>query len=135
ISWGVTMGIAVFGRWRCSIHPCHAASGKTKRAANVSVELRLEDVGKTFSPSLCAVADVNLTVAPGECLALVGPSGCGKTTLLRLIAGLERPSAGRILIDGRCVNELPPHQRGVAMLFQRPALIPQQTVRRNLRWA
>ncbi|MBI3822784.1 MAG: ABC transporter ATP-binding protein [Planctomycetes bacterium] len=99
------------------------------------IELRLEEIGKSYAPGAAALADVSLTVAPGECLAIVGPSGCGKTTLLRVIAGLETPSAGRIFLDGRCVNEVPSHQRDIAMLFQRPALIPQQTVRQNLRWA
>jgi ABC-type sugar transport system ATPase subunit len=99
------------------------------------IELRLEDLGKTFPPATCAVAHVNLTVAPGECLALLGASGCGKTTLLRLIAGLEQPTSGRILMDGACVNDVPSQRRDVAMLFQRPALIPQQTVRHNLGWA
>jgi ABC-type sugar transport system ATPase subunit len=99
------------------------------------IGLQLEDVGMTFTPPVHTLRDINLTVAPGECLALVGPSGCGKTTLLRIIAGLEQPTSGLVKIDGRCVNDVPCHQRGVAMLFQRPALIPQQTVRHNLGWA
>jgi multiple sugar transport system ATP-binding protein len=98
-------------------------------------ELHLEGIGKTYASGVRALADVNLTVAPGECLALVGPSGCGKTTLLRIIAGLEEPSEGEIRIDKQVVNSVPPDRRGVAMLFQRPALIASQTVRQNLRWA
>ena len=101
----------------------------------VAVELYLEEIGKTYSPAARALAAVTLRVTPGEWLALVGPSGCGKTTLLRVIAGLEPPSSGQIIIDGQCVNDVPCHERGVAMLVQRPALIPQQTVRHNLRWA
>jgi ABC-type sugar transport system ATPase subunit len=99
------------------------------------VELQLQNIAKVFTPSITALDDVSLIVAPGECLVLVGPSGCGKTTLLRVIAGLETPTSGRVLIDGRCVNEVPCHERGVALFMQRPALIPQQTVRHNLRWA
>src|SRR5580692_9123175 len=98
-------------------------------------ELRLDEIRKSFSPARLALDDVSLTVQPGECLALVGPSGCGKTTLLRVIAGLEQPTAGDIHIGGRHVNQIPCHQRDVAMLFQRPALVPNSTVRQNLNWA
>jgi ABC-type sugar transport system ATPase subunit len=100
----------------------------------VSVELRLDSVCKSFAPPTLTLKDVTLTVAPAECLALIGPSGCGKTTFLRLIAGLEQANSGDITIDDQRINDVPCHRRGVAMLFQRPALIPQQTVRRNLRW-
>jgi len=78
---------------------------------------------------------VTFNVAPGECLALVGPSGCGKTTLLRVIAGLDAPSSGIVKFDGRDVADVPSHRRGVAMLFQRPALMPTRSVRHNLGWA
>jgi len=71
-------------------------------------------------------------VAAGECLVLAGPSGCGKTTTLRLIAGLEKPTAGTICLGGRDVRDVPPWQRDVAMVFQRPALFPTRTVRQNL---
>jgi len=101
----------------------------------VSAELRLEDVGKSFIPPTPVLRDITLTVPSGECLALVGPSGCGKTTLLRIIAGLEAESTGNIFIGGRNVNDVPAHERDVAMLFQRPALFGDQTVRQNLRWA
>src|SRR5436190_13031197 len=76
--------------------------------------------------------DVSLTVAAGECVSLVGPSGGGKTTLLRLAAGLEEPTAGRVLLGGRVVAEIPPGERGVAMAFQVPALYPHLSVRQNL---
>ncbi len=98
-------------------------------------ELHLEDVGKTYASGVRALEDVTLTVAPGECLALLGPSGCGKTTLLRVIAGLEDASEGEIRIDRQLVNRVPPHRRGVAMMFQRPALVATQTVRQSLGWA
>jgi multiple sugar transport system ATP-binding protein len=79
-----------------------------------------------------AVDDLSLTIPDGELVVLVGPSGCGKTTTLRLIAGLETPSAGLIRIDGRAVNALPPRQRDVALVFQRPTLYPHLTVAQNL---
>ncbi len=95
-------------------------------------EVVLEHVTKVFSNGVCALRDLNLVVAAGELLVLVGPSGCGKTTTLRLIAGLERQTSGTIRIGGREVNTVPPRQRDVAMVFQRPALYPHLTVRDNL---
>src|SRR5262245_50732771 len=92
----------------------------------------LEGVCKVYSGGVQALSDVTLEVTAGECLVLVGPSGCGKTTTLRLVAGLEAPSSGAVRIGGRVVSRLPPHQRGVALVFQRPALYPWMTVRRNL---
>ena len=79
-----------------------------------------------------AVRDVTLEIADGELLVLVGPSGSGKSTVLRLIAGLETPTAGRILIDGRDVTDVPPQRRDLAMVFQSYALYPHKTVRENL---
>jgi len=81
---------------------------------------------------VCAVDDLNLAIADEELLVLVGPSGCGKTTTLRMVAGLERPTAGTIRIDGREVHGLPPRDRDVAMVFQRDCLYPHMTVRENL---
>ncbi len=81
---------------------------------------------------ICAVQDLNLDVAPGELMALVGPSGCGKTTTLRLIAGLEKPSDGSILLEGRELNGVEPKDREVAMVFQNHALYPHMTVRENM---
>ncbi len=97
--------------------------------------LRLDNLTKQFGAHSPAVADISLQIDRGECLALVGPSGCGKTTLLRLIAGLETPTQGSIQFAGRILDEIPCHQRGIAMLFQRPALMPGQTVQQNLAWA
>ncbi len=76
--------------------------------------------------------DVSLTIAPNECVAFLGPSGCGKTTLLRLIAGLEQLDAGEIRIGERRVDDLPPGERGVAMVFQSYALYPHMTVADNM---
>jgi multiple sugar transport system ATP-binding protein len=88
-------------------------------------------VTKRFGP-LAAVNDVSLAVAPGEFLSLVGPSGCGKTTLMRVIAGLERPDAGTIAIAGRDVTGLRAADRNVAMVFQNYALYPHLSVRQNI---
>ena len=92
----------------------------------------VESVRKVYPNGHVAIGQVDLTVADGELMVLVGPSGCGKSTLLRLIAGLETPTAGRILIDGRDVTSLPPQDRDVAMVFQSYALYPHLTVRENL---
>ena len=79
-----------------------------------------------------AVEHVDLTTAEGEFLVLLGPSGCGKTTLLRMIAGIEQPTAGDILIDDVAVTGLPPRLRNIAMVFQSYALYPHMTVRKNI---
>ena len=93
--------------------------------------LTLEGVAKRFG-SLVAVENVSLTVLKGTFVCLLGPSGCGKTTLLRLIAGLEAPSAGRILLDGTDVTGLPTHKRDFGMVFQSLALFPHLNVRDNI---
>ena len=95
-------------------------------------EVTLEQIGKMYPGGVEAVRGVNLRVADGELVVLVGPSGSGKTTLLRLIAGLETPTTGVLRIGDRIVNEVPPHRRDVAMVFQRPALYPHLSVRDNL---
>ena len=82
-----------------------------------------------------AIDDASFSVADGERLVLVGPSGCGKSTLLRMIAGLESISSGEMRIGGRVVNELPPKQRDIAMVFQSYALYPHMSVARNLGFA
>jgi multiple sugar transport system ATP-binding protein len=79
-----------------------------------------------------AVDGIDLTAKEGEFLVLLGPSGCGKTTLMRLIAGLERPTSGDIVIDGNVVTELPPRARNIAMVFQSYALYPHLTVEKNI---
>jgi multiple sugar transport system ATP-binding protein len=79
-----------------------------------------------------AVDGIDLVANEGEFLVLLGPSGCGKTTLMRMIAGLERPTSGEILIDGAVVNDLPPRARNIAMVFQSYALYPHLTVEKNI---
>ncbi len=98
-------------------------------AAPRAVSLR--GVEKRFS-DVTAVAAVDLEVRPGELMVLVGPSGCGKSTLLRLIAGLEEASAGEVWIGERCVDDVAPGERDVAMVFQSYALYPHMTVAQNL---
>src|SRR2546421_8967659 len=79
-----------------------------------------------------AVDGVDLITEEGEFLVLLGPSGCGKTTLLRMIAGLEKQTSGDIVIGGKVVNELPPRDRKIAMVFQSYALYPHMTVAKNI---
>ncbi len=93
--------------------------------------LRLAGVSKRFG-AFTAVDDLSLDIYQGEFFALLGPSGCGKTTLLRLIAGFEQASAGRILLDGVDLAPVPPHRRPVNMMFQSYALFPHLTVEGNV---
>jgi ABC-type sugar transport system ATPase subunit len=87
---------------------------------------------KAFDGRTPAVHEVSLEVADGEFMVLLGPSGCGKTTILRCVAGLEAPTSGDVLIGEQRVNDLPPRDRDVAMVFQSYALYPHLTVRENL---
>jgi putative spermidine/putrescine transport system ATP-binding protein len=93
--------------------------------------IEIERLTKTFG-DFVAVADFSLTVAKGEFVSLLGPSGSGKTTLLNLIAGMTRPSSGRILIDGADVTNLPANKRDLGMVFQSYALMPHMTVFENI---
>lgn len=93
--------------------------------------LRLTGIRKCFG-SVSALRRVDFEVPEGQLAVLLGRSGCGKTTTLRLIAGLESPDEGEILLHGQDLRPLPPHERGVAMVFQMPALYPHMTVQRNL---
>jgi ABC-type sugar transport system ATPase subunit len=94
--------------------------------------VRLQQVWKTYPNGHVAARGVDLEIADGEFMVLVGPSGCGKSTALRMIAGLETPSAGTVTIGDRDVTEVPPQERDVAMVFQSYALYPHMTVRDNL---
>ena len=93
--------------------------------------LRIEGVSKSFG-SFQAVRDVSLSVGKGEIFSLLGGSGCGKTTLLRMLAGFEEPSAGRIFLDGRDMAGVPPWERPVHMMFQSYAIFPHMTVEENV---
>ncbi len=92
----------------------------------------LENVGKTYPNGHVAARGIDLKIADGEFLVLVGPSGCGKSTALRMVAGLETPTGGRIYIGDEDVTELAPQDRDIAMVFQTYALYPHKTVRENL---
>ena len=94
--------------------------------------VRLEGVGKTYPNGHVAARGLDIAIADGEFMVLVGPSGCGKSTALRMIAGLETPTAGRVLIGEQDVTELPPQDRDIAMVFQSYALYPHMSVRQNL---
>jgi multiple sugar transport system ATP-binding protein len=100
--------------------------------SGMSGGVRFEEVWKLFGERSAAVANLNLHIREGEFLVLVGPSGCGKTTSLRMLAGLERPTYGRIWFGDRDVTTLAPGQRDVAMVFQSYALYPNMTVYKNL---
>lgn len=95
-------------------------------------EIVITDLSKIYGGDIPAVRDFSLTVADGEFLVLVGPSGCGKSTVLRCVAGLEQPTAGTIALNGRVINDLPPQERDLAMVFQTYALYPHMTVFENL---
>ena len=94
--------------------------------------VRLEHVYKKFEGNVIAVNDVNLSIEDKEFVVLVGPSGCGKSTTLRMVAGLEEISEGSIFIDDAVVNDVPPKDRDIAMVFQNYALYPHMTVYENL---
>jgi putrescine transport system ATP-binding protein len=93
--------------------------------------LRLEELGKRFG-EFFAVDRLSLDVYEHEFFALLGPSGCGKTTLLRMLAGFERPSHGRVLLDGNDIADVPPHRRPVNLMFQSYALFPHLSVEGNI---
>ncbi len=95
-------------------------------------EVEFDAVTKTFPGGVVAVDDLSLSVGDGEFIVLVGPSGCGKSTTLRMLAGLDEVNAGTLRIGGRAVNQLPPKDRDIAMVFQSYALYPHMTVRKNL---
>jgi len=94
-------------------------------------EIRVENLVKRFG-SVTAVADLSLEIRKGEMVALLGPSGCGKTTLLRMLAGFEHPTEGHIYMDGERINDLPPQQRRIGIVFQDYAIFPTMTVYDNV---
>jgi ABC-type sugar transport system ATPase subunit len=95
-------------------------------------EVEVRDIKKSFGGAAPAVDGISLACQDHQYLVLLGPSGCGKTTLLRMIAGLEHPTGGDILIGGRSVRGLPPRARKIAMVFQSYALYPHKTVEQNI---
>jgi multiple sugar transport system ATP-binding protein len=96
-------------------------------------EVRMRNLAKTYpGGSTRATDDVSLDVEDGEFMVLLGPSGCGKTTLLRMVAGLELPDEGQVVIGGRDVTYLPPRERNLSMVFQSYAVFPHKRVRANI---
>jgi multiple sugar transport system ATP-binding protein len=98
-------------------------------------QVTLEDVSKVYGDDVVAVRDMSLDIEDGEFVVFVGPSGCGKSTALRMIAGLEDVTHGKVFIGDNVVNDLPPRERDVAMVFQNYALYPHMNVRDNMGFA
>ncbi len=95
-------------------------------------KLRLEGLAKVYPGNVQAVKSLDLEIEQGEFFAILGPSGCGKTTTLRMIAGLEDPTSGRIHIDGADITTVPTHKRSIGVVFQSYALFPHMTVKQNI---
>lgn len=116
-------------------HSAAAVSPMRRAGTAFAAEVRFDAVERRFGDTI-ALAGVSLEVAPGEVICLLGPSGCGKTTLLRIASGIERPTAGRIVINGREVAGpdvfVPPEQRSVGLMFQDFALFPHLTILQNV---
>ena len=95
-------------------------------------EITLESLTKVYPDGTHAVTELDLAVSSGEFVVFVGPSGCGKTTALRMIAGLETITSGQVTLDGQVINDLPPKERDIAMVFQNYALYPHMSAARNM---
>jgi iron(III) transport system ATP-binding protein len=108
---------------------------RRRAAATIAARLTLQGIERRFG-SVVALDGVDFDIAPGEIVALLGHSGCGKTTLLRIAAGVDRPTAGRVLVDGREVASaavfVPPERRSIGLMFQDHALFPHLTILRNV---
>jgi spermidine/putrescine transport system ATP-binding protein len=94
--------------------------------------IQLIDIKKVYDDGYIAVQDINISINKGEFVTLLGPSGCGKTTILKMLAGFEMPTNGRILVDGVDIKELPINQRPTATVFQDYALFPNMNVKQNI---
>src|SRR5512132_1533632 len=94
--------------------------------------ITLERVSKVYGDGTLAVDDLNLDIGDGEFVVLVGPSGCGKTTALRMVAGLEEITEGEVRVGDKVVNDLPPKDRDIAMVFQNYALYPHMSAYDNM---
>jgi len=95
-------------------------------------KLKLQHIHKTYNNNIRAIKDFNLDIQDKEFIILVGPSGCGKSTILRLIAGLEDPTQGNILMDGKRMNDVSPKDRDITFVFQNYALYPHMDVYHNM---
>jgi ABC-type sugar transport system ATPase subunit len=104
----------------------------TSLGRSMAQAIRFANVGKQFEGGVAAVKDLNLEIRDGELLVLLGPSGCGKTTTLNMLAGLETPSSGQLFFKDQAMNNVPPEERDIAMVFQSVALYPHLNVRDNI---
>ena len=100
--------------------------------ASQSAFVEFQRVQKSYDGETLVVKDLNLSMPKGEFLTMLGPSGSGKTTCLMMLAGFETATHGEILLDGNPINNIPPHKRGIGMVFQNYALFPHMTINENL---
>jgi putative spermidine/putrescine transport system ATP-binding protein len=119
-------------------NPCRSSADQyCAENAIISPFVAFDRVQKSYDGETLVVKDLNLSMPKGEFLTMLGPSGSGKTTCLMMLAGFETATHGRILLDGVSINDIPPHKRGIGMVFQNYALFPHMTVAENLsasRW-
>ena len=109
------------------------ATKKSKKQNHNKILIEIKNITKFFNGQDTPTLDnINLNIKYGELFALVGPSGCGKTTLLRMLAGFEKPSSGNILLDGQDITNIPPYERPINMMFQSYALFPHMNVKENV---
>ena len=94
--------------------------------------VKFDKVDKSYDGKILVVKDLQLDIEEGEFVTMLGPSGSGKTTCLMMLAGFETPTHGEIYLDGRAISSIPPHKRGIGMVFQNYALFPHMTVYENL---
>ena len=94
--------------------------------------VKFDKVDKSYDGKVLVVKDLQLDIAEGEFITMLGPSGSGKTTCLMMLAGFETPTNGEILLDGNIISNIPPHKRGIGMVFQNYALFPHMSVAENL---
>ena len=94
--------------------------------------VKFDKVDKSYDGKVLVVKDLQLDIAEGEFITMLGPSGSGKTTCLMMLAGFETPTHGEIYLDGKAISSIPPHKRGIGMVFQNYALFPHMTVYENL---
>ena len=94
--------------------------------------VKFDKVDKSYDGKVLVVKDLQLDIAEGEFITMLGPSGSGKTTCLMMLAGFETPTNGEIYLDGNAISSIPPHKRGIGMVFQNYALFPHMTVYENL---
>src|SRR6185437_16204539 len=102
-----------------------------RRRTSLMAFLQLENLHRDFGTNK-ALDGIEISLGEGEFLSLLGPSGCGKTTALRLVAGFDRPDAGRIVVDGKDVTRVSPNKRDMGMVFQAYSLFPNMTARQNV---